>query len=168
MLGLFFHNKIKIVFKDNRIFFFLRYQGLNAGAFYLCATPLALFFVLYFETGSHEVAEGLTKERERERERERGRERARELRLAVNPDPPVSASQSTGITSVQGLTKLQRASLRRERERERERDRERESERAEAGREPGSSGLRLPKYWDYKRAPPRLANFVFYLESGSH
>ena len=46
-----------------------------------------------------------------------------------------------------GLTKLQRASLRRERERER----------AEAGREPGSSGLRLPKYWDYKRAPPRPA-----------
>ena len=59
-----------------------------------------------------------------------------------------------------GLTKLRRASLSRERERERgrerERERERESERerAETGREPGSSSLRLPKYWDYKRAPP--------------
>ena len=81
--------------------------------FYLRATPPALFFILYFETGSHEVAEGLTKERERERKRER--------------------------------------------ERERERNRERESERAEAGREPGSSGLCLPKYWDYKRVPPRPA-----------
>ena len=29
-----------------------------------------IFFILYFETGSHEVVEGLTKERERERERE--------------------------------------------------------------------------------------------------
>ena len=82
---------------------------MNAGAFYLRATPPALFFILYFETGSHEVAEGLTKERERERER-------------------------------QG---------------------ERESERAEAGREPGSSGLHLPKYWDYKRAPPRPACLCF-------
>ena len=62
----------------------------------------ARLFILYFETGSHEVAEGLTKEKEREREREK----------------------------------------------------ERESECAEAGREPGSSSLRLPKYWDYKRAPP--------------
>ena len=52
-------------------FFFLRYRGLNPGAFYLRATPLALFFILYFETGSHEVAEGLTKERERDRERVR-------------------------------------------------------------------------------------------------
>ena len=52
-----------------------------------------------------------------------------------------------------GLTKLRRASLGREKERDRERDRER----AEAGREPGSSGLCLPKYWDYKRAPPRPA-----------
>ena len=78
----------------------VRYRGLNAGAFYLRATPPALFpFMLYFETGSHKVAEGLTKERERETGRER----------------------------------------------------------AEAGREPGSSGLRLPKYWDYKRAPPRPA-----------
>ena len=56
-----------------------------------------------------------------------------------------------------GLTKLRRASLGRERERDWERERERESERAEAGREPGSSGLCLPKYWDYKRAPPRPA-----------
>ena len=71
---------------------------MNAGAFYLHATPPALFFMLYFETG---------------------------------------------------LTKLRRASLWRERERERER--------AEAGREHGSSGLRLPKYWDYKCAPPRPA-----------
>ena len=64
-----------------------------------------------------------------------------------------------------GLTKLRRASLGRERERERERERqgERERERAEAGREPGSSGLRLPKYWDYKRAPPRLALRINYL-----
>ena len=37
------------------------YQGLNPGAFYLRATPPALFFILYFETGSLEVAEGLTK-----------------------------------------------------------------------------------------------------------
>ena len=42
-------------------FFLLRYRGLNAGAFYLRATPPALYFILYFETGSHEVAEGLTK-----------------------------------------------------------------------------------------------------------
>ena len=33
--------------------------------------PPALFFMLYFETGSHKVAEGLTKERERERDRAR-------------------------------------------------------------------------------------------------
>ena len=55
---------------------------------------------------------------------------------------------------------MRRTSLGRERETERQRDREtgtereRESERAEADREPRSSGLRLPKYWDYKRAPP--------------
>ena len=55
-------------------------------AFYLCATPPALFFILYFETGSHEVVEGLTKQRERERQGER--ERETELRLAANPDPP--------------------------------------------------------------------------------
>ena len=67
--------------------------------------PRPYFFILYFETGSHEVAEGLTKGRERERDRERERER----------------------------------------------------ERAEAGREPRSSGLHLPKYWDYKRVPPRPA-----------
>ena len=42
-------------------FFFFEAPGLNPGAFYLRATPLALFFILYFETGSHEVAEGLTK-----------------------------------------------------------------------------------------------------------
>ena len=59
-------------------------------------TPGPIFFILYFETGSHEVAEGLTKERERERETET----ERELRLATNPDPQVSASQSTRITSV--------------------------------------------------------------------
>ena len=80
---------------------------MNAGAFYLRATPPALFFILYFETGSHKVAEGLTKEGERDRDRERHTDR----------------------------------------------------ERAEAGREPGSSGLRLPKYWDYKRAPPRPASY---------
>ena len=59
-------------------FFFWQYEGLNPGAFYLQAVPPALFFILYFETGSHKVAEGLTKERERERERETGRERERE------------------------------------------------------------------------------------------
>ena len=87
---------------------------MNAGAFYLCAAPPALFF-LYF---------------------------------ILKP----------------GLTKLRRASLSREGEREGERERERArnaSERAEAGREPGSSSLRLPKYWDYKRAPPRLAYALF-------
>ena len=72
-----------------RLFFFWRYWGLNPGAFYLHATPLALFFILYFETGSHEVAEASL-----------SRERERELRLAANPDPPVSASQSTGIISM--------------------------------------------------------------------
>ena len=72
-------------------------------------TRLLLFFILYFETGSHEVAEGLTKETETETETETGRER----------------------------------------------------ERAEAGHEPGSSGLRLPKYWDYKRAPPLPAQILF-------
>ena len=87
--------------KGQKVIFSLRYQGLNPGAFYLQATPLALFFILYFETWSHKVAEGLTKvERERERGRERERKREREMRLAANPDPPVSASQSTGITSV--------------------------------------------------------------------
>ena len=72
-----------------------------------------------------------------------------------------------------GLTKLRRASLsregererrkerKREKERERERERERESKRAEAGHEPRSSGLRLPKYWDYKRPPPRPATVMF-------
>ena len=72
------------------------------------ARPQALFFILYFETGYHEVAEGLTKEKERER---------------------------------QGW----------------DTERERERERPEAGHEPGSSGLCLPKYWDYKRVPPRPA-----------
>ena len=43
------------------LFIFLRYRGLNAGAFYLRATPPALLFILDFETGSYEVAEGLTK-----------------------------------------------------------------------------------------------------------
>ena len=87
---------------------------MNPGAVYLQATPPALFFILYFETGSHEVAKGLTKERERERQGEREKER----------------------------------------------------ERAEAGREPGSSGLCLPKYWDYKRAPPRPAKL--YILMGYH
>ena len=50
---------------------------MNAEAFYLRATPPVLFFMLYFETGSHEVAEGLTKERERDTERDRDRDRAR-------------------------------------------------------------------------------------------
>ena len=81
-------------------FFFLRYRGLNAEAFYLRATPLALFFMLYFETRSHEVVEGLTKEREKKRERES------ELRLAANPDTSVSASQSTGITGVRHHARL--------------------------------------------------------------
>ena len=40
--------------------------------------------------------------------------------------------------------KLRRVSLGRERERDRDRERERERERAEAGCEPGSSGLSLP------------------------
>ena len=52
--------------------------GLNPEAFYLHATAPALFFILYFETRSHKVAEGLTKERERERERETERDRERE------------------------------------------------------------------------------------------
>ena len=51
----------------------MRYQGLNPGAFYLYATAPALFFILYFETRSHEVAEGSLREREREREGERER-----------------------------------------------------------------------------------------------
>ena len=87
----------------------------------------------------------LSREREGERESEGERARERELRLAANLDPPVSASQSTGITSVRhharplalflyfilrpGLTKLWRASLSRERETERERERERGRER---------------------------------------
>ena len=77
-----------------------------AEAFYLRATPPVLFFMLYFETGSHEVAEGLTKERERDTRRETETETERELRLAANPDPPVSASQSTGITSVRHHARL--------------------------------------------------------------
>ena len=59
-----------------------------------------------------------------------------------------------------GLTKLRRASLSRERDGERER--------AEAGREPGSSRLCLPKYWDYKRAPPRPASLYFCFISESN
>ena len=46
---------------SNFFFLFFADRGLNPGAFYLRATPPALFFILYFETGSHEVAEGLTK-----------------------------------------------------------------------------------------------------------
>ena len=97
------------------IYLFLRYRGLNPGVFYLRATPPALFvFILYFETGSHEVAEGLRRERDRERQRETERDRERqgerqrerELRLAANPDPLVSASQSTGITSVRHHARL--------------------------------------------------------------
>ena len=80
------------------IFFFLRYPGLNPGAFYLRATPPALFFILYFETRSHEVVEAsLRRERERERERERQGGRKRDLRLAANLDPPVSTSQTGPI-----------------------------------------------------------------------
>ena len=82
--------------------------GLNPGVFYFQATPPALFFMLYFETGSHEVVEGLTKERERETDRQTDRqgETGRELRLASNPDPLVSASQSTGITSMRHHARL--------------------------------------------------------------
>ena len=54
---------------------------------------------------------------------------------------------------------MRRASLSRERERETVRGRE--SKIAEVGHEPRSSGLRLPKYWDYKRAPPRPAGGAF-------
>ena len=97
---------------------------MNAGAFYLRAMPPALFFILYFETGSHEVVEGLTNGRERETGR--GRERDREGG------------------------------------KEREHAGARTHAQAEAGREPGPSGLRLPKYWDYKRAPPRPANLILF------
>ena len=62
-------------------------------------TPGPIFFMLYFETGSHEVAEGLTKERERERqgERERDRERAEAGR---EPGSSGLCLPNTGITSV--------------------------------------------------------------------
>ena len=49
---------------------------------------------------------GRERERDRDRDRDRGRERTREMRLAVNPDPLVSASQSTGITSVRHYARL--------------------------------------------------------------
>ena len=68
-------------------------QGRSTSA--LHPRPYFLYFIL---------KPGLTKLQRaslrRERERERDRKRAKELRLATNPDPPVSASQSTGITSV--------------------------------------------------------------------
>ena len=100
------------------------YQGLNPGAFYIQTTPPTLFFILYFETGSHEVAEGLTKEREKETGREREKERERE-RAEAGREPEFSGLNvpSTGITSVchharlyyyyfeTGLTKLWKASL---------------------------------------------------------
>ena len=47
------------------------------GVLPLCYTPGPIF-ILYFETGSHQVAEGLTKERERKRQGERERERERD------------------------------------------------------------------------------------------
>ena len=60
------------------------YWGLNPGVFYLRATPPALFFLFFI------LKPGLTKLRRASLGRERDRER--ELRLAVNLDPPVSAS----------------------------------------------------------------------------
>ena len=78
-------------------FFFLWYRGFNPGVFYLRATPPALFFFLYFI-----LKPGLMKLQRTSL----SRERERELRLATNLDPPVSASQSTGITSVHHHTQL--------------------------------------------------------------
>ena len=103
---------------------------MNAEAFYLRATPLALFlfFSFFGNPGLNPVA------------------------FYLRATPPALFFFLCFILKL-GLMRLRRASLRRERERERERGRER----AEAGCEPGSSGLRLPKYWDYKRAPPRPA-----------
>ena len=49
------------LYPTQTFFFFCGYWGLNPGAFYLRATPLALFFIPYFQTGSYEVAESLTK-----------------------------------------------------------------------------------------------------------
>ena len=93
-----------------------------------------------------------------------GIERRCVLLLRYAPGPILSY-----FISRPGLTKLRRNSLSRERERHthtesvrvrvgvRVRVRMRAHARPEASREPGSSGVRLPKYWGYKRAPPRPA-----------
>ena len=83
------------------IFFFFAVPGIERRGVLPPRYAPGPIFILYFETRSHEVAEGLTKERERERERESERAEA-----GRNPDPPVSASQSTGITSVRHHARL--------------------------------------------------------------
>ena len=46
------YTKICFSLCQKSFFFFLQYQGLNPGAFYLWATPPVLIFILYLETGS--------------------------------------------------------------------------------------------------------------------
>ena len=70
-------------------------------------TPGPIFLCFILKQGLTKLQRAsLGRERETGREREREREREKELRLAANPDPQVSASQSTGITSMRHHARL--------------------------------------------------------------
>ena len=109
-------------------FFLFAVPGIECrGVLPLRYTPGPIFFyALFLKPGLTKLwRASLGRERQRERETERERQRERReidrlinrsivrvrvracaLRLAANPDPPVSASQSTGITSVRHHARL--------------------------------------------------------------
>ena len=95
------------------------YRGLNPGGVLpprYTPGPIFLYFILKpgltkLQRASLSRERQREKERERERYKETERERERALRLAANLDPPVSASQSTGITSVRHHARLSILSL---------------------------------------------------------